>query len=230
MPINPSKFLHFESWKQLRQWLPLATESQLMTVFVWAGDQKAPLGDVGWVSEIRKMAFELLVERTRERLRHFLMQRCHCVDAHLIEDLIQQVLIKLYLRGEQFDPKRSFWGWLYRIARNEYVDTLRRRRPGDSGFGQTGADFLQSMESKIPEFRTPESIALDQERLRLLDEAVCKLPRLQQEIVQLKRDGIPGKEIASRLGVSQAYVSQLYHEAEEILGDALEGRAEPPAS
>jgi RNA polymerase sigma-70 factor (ECF subfamily) len=210
--------------------LPQATESQLMTVFVWAGDQKAPPGDVGWVGEIRKMAFELLVERTRERLRHFLMQRCHCSDAHLVEDLIQQVLIKLYLRGEQFDPRRSFWGWLYRIARNEYVDALRRRRPGDSGVGQAGGGSIEhSLESQVSGVRTPESIALDQERLQLLDDAVSKLPRLQQEIVRLKRDGISGKEIAGRLRVSQAYVSQLYHEAEEILGEALEGRAEPPA-
>jgi len=230
MPLNPSKFLHFESWKQLRQWLPEATESQLMTVFVWAGDLKPPPGDVRWFSEIRNAAFELLVERTRERLRRFLMQRCHCSDAHLVEDLIQQVLIKLYLRGEQFDPQRSFWGWLYRIARNEYIDTLRRRRPGEIGVGQEGSDFLdRASENHIPDSRTPDGIALDEERRRLLDEATAKLPRLQQNIVQLKRDGVSGKAIASRLGISQAYVSQLYHEAEEILWEALEGRVEPPA-
>ena len=92
MPLNPSKFLHFDSWKQLRQWLPEATESQLMTVFVWAGDLKPPPGDVRGVSEIRNAAFELLVERTRERLRRFLMQRCHCSDAHLVEDLVQRTI------------------------------------------------------------------------------------------------------------------------------------------
>src|SRR6516225_9612947 len=101
MPLNPSKFLHFHSWKQLRQWLPEATESQLLTVFVWAGDQKPPPGDVRWVSEIRNTAFEFLVERTRDRLHRFLVQRCHCHDSHLADDLIQQILIKVYLRGEQ---------------------------------------------------------------------------------------------------------------------------------
>jgi RNA polymerase sigma-70 factor (ECF subfamily) len=230
MPLNPSKFLHFESWKQLRQWLPEATESQLMTVFVWAGDQKPPPGDVGWVSEIRKVAFELLVKRTSERLRRFLMRRCHCSDSHLVEDLTQQVLIKLYLRGEQFDPRRSFWGWIYRIAHNEYIDSLRRRRPGDSGVGQAGpSPFEQPLENQVSDLGTPESIALDEERRRLLDDAIAQLPHLQQEIVRFKRDGLSGKEIANRLGVSQAYVSQLYHEAEEVLGEILEGRAEPPA-
>jgi len=230
MQINPSKFLHFQSWKKLRQWLPEATESQLLTVFVWAGEQKPPPGDVRWVAEVRNLAFELLVERTRERLRRFLAQRCQCHDGHLVEDLIQQILIKLYLRGEQFDPRRSFWGWLYRIARNEYIDAVRRLRPGDIGVGQTGTAILEPASvNQAADESTPESIALDQERRQLLDEAVAKLPRLQQNIIRHKRDGISGKEIASRLGISQAYVSQLYHEAELVLGEALEGRAEPPA-
>jgi RNA polymerase sigma-70 factor (ECF subfamily) len=230
MPLNPSKFLHFDSWKRLRQWLPEATESQLLTVFVWAGEQKPPPGDVHWVVEVRNLAFELLVQHTRDRLRRFLVQRCQCRDSYLVEDLVQQVLIKLYLRGEQFDPRRSFWGWLYRIARNEYIDALRRLRPGDVGIGQTGSSTFESDSGdSSADNSNPESIALDQERRRLLDEAVRKLPRLQQEIVQLKRDGISGKEIASRLGISQAYVSQLYHEAELLLGESLQGRAEPPA-
>jgi RNA polymerase sigma factor (sigma-70 family) len=228
MPLNPSRFLHFESWKQLRRWLPEATESQLMTVFVWAGEQKPPPGDVPWVTEVRTAAFELLVHRTRERLKQFLVRRCQCADVHLADDLVQQVLIKLYLRGEQFDPRRSFWGWLYRIARNEYVDALRRRRAGDVAVGRT--DSLEpGLEDQVADQTTPESHALDQERRRLLEEAIACLPRLQKEVVQLKRDGVSGKEIAARLRISQAYVSQLYHEAEEILGEALEGRAEPPA-
>jgi len=206
--------------------LPEATESQLMTVFVWAGEQKPPPGDVGWLINIRNEAFERLVERTQDRLKHFLRLRCQCRDEHLVEDVVQQVLIKLFLRAEQFDPRRSFWGWLYRIARNEYIDVLRRTRPGDVGLGQAGqtADFIeQCLEEKAQDSPTPVSIALDQERRQQLERAIEGLPSLQQAIVRLKREGLKGKEIASRLGVSQAYVSQLYHEAEEILCEAIEG-------
>ncbi len=226
MPLNPSKYLHFDSWKQLLRWLPEATESQLMTVFVWASDQKPPPGDARWLADIRSEAFERLVAGTKDRLKNFLVRRCHCRDPHLTEDVVQQVLIKLYLRAGQFDPKRSFWGWLYRIARNEYIDTLRRIRPGEIGVGQVGqpVDYLeeywQDMAGKSP---TPESIALDQERRQQFEKALAGLPRLQQDIIRLKREGLKGKEIAGRLGISQAYVSQLYHEAAEILGDAIEG-------
>jgi RNA polymerase sigma factor (sigma-70 family) len=226
MPLNPSKSLHFDSWKQLLRWLPEATESQLMTVFAWAGEQKPPPGDVAWVVNVRNEAFERLVEATQGRLRHFFRQRCQCRDEHLVEDLVQQVLIKIFLRAEQFDPRRSFWGWLYRIARNQYIDALRRTRPGDIGIGQVGrpADFLeQCLEGKAQGGATPVSIALDQERRQQIEKAIESLPSLQQAIVRLKREGMKGKDIASRLGVSQAYVSQLYHEAGEILCEVIEG-------
>lgn len=222
MPLNPSKSLHFESWKQLLQWLPEATESQLMTVFVWSGDHnQAPAGDARRLAEVRRGAFEHLVARTRDRLRRFLQQRCDCRDPHLAEDVVQQVLIKVYLRAEQFDPQRSFWGWLYRIARNEYIDTLRRIRPGDIGLGRAGQGDDEADQWLESTAVAPDTGAVEQERRQQLDDAIARLPRLQQHILQLKREGVKGKEIAQRLGISQAYVSQLYHEALEIIRELV---------
>lgn len=225
MPLNPSKSLHFDSWEQLLQWLPKASESQLMTVFVWTGDMRAPGGDAPQLARTRKETFEQIVGRTRERVKRFLIQRCQCRDVHLAEDVVQQVLIKVYLRAEQFDPRRSFWGWLYRIARNEYIDALRRLRPGDIGLGQAGKledEAEQWLDRRIATADTPESAALEQERRQEFDKAIAALPGLQRTIVQLKREGVKGKDIATRLGISQAYVSQLYHEAGEILREASE--------
>ena len=44
----------------------------------------------------------------------------------------------LLRRAEQFDPERSFWGWLYRIARNKYIDALRRQKPSPRGMRLRG--------------------------------------------------------------------------------------------
>lgn len=225
MPLNPSKSLHFDSWEDLLQWLPEATETQLMTVFVWAGDLRVAASDGRRLAFVRKETFEHLVERTRDRLRRFLVQRVNCRDSFLADDVVQQVLIKLYLRAEQFDPRRSFWGWLYRIARNEYIDAMRRLRPGDVGVGQTGQpeeDMEKWLENVARAAGTPASAALEHEQRRQFESAVAALPTLQRTIVRLKCDGVKGKEIAQQLGISQAYVSQLYHEAEEVLRDAVE--------
>jgi RNA polymerase sigma-70 factor (ECF subfamily) len=225
MPLHPSKSLHFDTWEGLLQWLPEADENQLMVVFVWSSDLRAPAGEVRALARVRTEAFEQLVKRAHERLRRFLVQRCQCRDLDLAEDVVQQVLIKLYLRAEQFDPRRSFWGWLYRIARNEHIDALRRLRPGDLGLGQArGPDdnwelWLERQAREVP---TPENAAVERESRQQLEQAIAGLPSLQRAIVRLKREGVKGKEIATRLGISQAYVSQLYHEAGEILREAIE--------
>jgi RNA polymerase sigma-70 factor (ECF subfamily) len=213
--------LHFDSWEQLLKWLPKASESQLMTVFVWSGDLKPPTGEARQMAEVHRRSFEHLVARTRERLKRFLIQRCQCRDVHLADDVVQHVLLKLFLRADQFDPRRSFWGWLYRIARNEYIDTLRRIRPGDIGQGGDNEEELDRwLRGRADE--GPDAAMMERERQEKIDQAIAALPRLQATIVQLKREGLKGKEIAARLGISQAYVSQLYHEAGELLREASE--------
>lgn len=226
MALQPSKAVHFESWKQLHNWLPEANESQLMTVFVWASDLKqVPASEARQLGKVRKEAFEILVRRTREPVLRFLNRRHNCRDAHLAEDVFQEVLIQVYRRAEQFDPERSFWGWLYRIARNKYIDSLRRQRPGDLGTGWTSdADdaLEQWLYKQAAHAPTPETVALEQERQQRLETCLMRLPGPQQTICRLKLEGIKGTEIAQRIGRSQAYVSQSFHEALELLRDWME--------
>jgi RNA polymerase sigma-70 factor (ECF subfamily) len=226
MPLKPSEGVHFDSWKELLAWLPKASESQLLTVFVWASEIKnVPAIEERRLAQARKDAFEFLVQRTREPLTRFLVRRHHCRDAHLAEDVVQEVLLQVYRRAEQFDPQRSFWGWLYRIARNKYIDTLRRLRPGEVGAGWSGEadealeDWLQKMSMTAP---SAEATALAKERQQRLEEALGRLPETQQTIFRLKREGIKGTEIAQRIGKSQAYVSQAFHESLELLRDWME--------
>lgn len=225
MALTPSETVRFDSWKQLRQWLPEATESQLMTVFVWASDQSSvPAVETPALHQVRKEAFEILFRRTRDVLTRFLARRQNCRDAHLAEDVVQDVLLQVYRRAEQFDPQRSFWGWIYRIARNKYIDALRRTRPADTGTGWTdGAD--EALEKWLQKYKTvpgPDAAALAQEEHQQLEAALAKLPKAQQLICRQKLDGVKGTAIAKQLGKSQAYVSQAYHEALEVLRDAIE--------
>ncbi len=174
---------------------------------------------------MRRQSFELLVARTRDRLRLYLDRRQHCRDAYLADDVVQEVLIQLYRRADQYDPTRSFWGWVFRIARNKYIDALRRQKPGDIGLGQTGKpdEALEEWLQRVATTKTTaEGIALEEEEQQRVKAAIDRLPNAQREIVRLKLDGVQGKEIARQMGKSQAYVSQSYHEALEWVRDQVE--------
>lgn len=225
MALTPSETVRFDSWKQLIQWLPEASETQLITVFVWTCNLTGvPPVEQRQLAQVRKDAFELLVRRTREPLTRFLT-RHNRRDSHMVEDVVQDVLLQVYRRANQFDPQRSFWGWVYSIARSKYIDALRRVKPGEIGTGWKGGDdeamdqWFQKHGRASP---APDAAALEQEEQQKLEAALCRLPKMQQMICRLKLDGIKGTEIAKQIGKSQAYVSQSYHEALEGLRAAVE--------
>jgi len=45
-----------------------------------------------------------------------------------IEDLLQEIFIKVYIHLTSYDPKQSFSSWVYRIARNETISTFRKKK------------------------------------------------------------------------------------------------------
>jgi RNA polymerase sigma-70 factor (ECF subfamily) len=219
--------LHFDTWKELLRWLPKANESQLMTVFVWSGEQaKVPPDDARSLAEVRRQAFEQLVTRSRDRLRRYLERQQHCRDPYLAEDVVQEVLLQLYRRADQYDPARSFWGWVFRIAHNKYIDALRRQKAGVvsmSPYSNSREDDLDEWLQHVAVTKTtPEGVALEAEQHQRMMSAIDRLPKAQREIVRLKLDGVQGKEIARQIGKSQAYVSQAYHEALEWVRDQVE--------
>lgn len=221
--LEPSKSIQFDSWRQLLDWLPKATESQLLTVFVWASDQsQVPAAERAQIDLVRRTAFEDLVRRTRDRLKSYLVNRQGVRDEHLAEDVVQETLLQVYIRAVQFDPHRSFWGWIYRIAYNKLIDHLRRKRPGAIGIGGQSDEEFEGQLHKLAVTNTnPENAALEHERRERLTQQINRLPALQRQIVQRKLDGEKGTDIAQSLGKSSGYVSQIFHEALEVIREQL---------
>jgi RNA polymerase sigma-70 factor (ECF subfamily) len=71
-------------------------------------------------------AFRLLLERYTERIRNLVFSVLH--DTDLIDDVTQEVFIKVFraLPGFRFDA--SFYTWLYRITINHCRDIMRKQK------------------------------------------------------------------------------------------------------
>ncbi len=71
--------------------------------------------------------FELIVNRYSKRLYNYLLRIMyfHVEDA---EDALSETMLKAYLSLNGFNPKLKFSSWIYRIAHNQAIDILRKRK------------------------------------------------------------------------------------------------------
>ena len=84
-------------------------------------------------------AFEMLVERYRTPLYQFISRYFGDYDQRC--DVLQQVLIQLYISLPELQTHRSLQAWMFRVARNRCLDELRRRHvPNFTEMAWEGSD------------------------------------------------------------------------------------------
>ncbi len=67
-----------------------------------------------------------IIKRYEKKLSHYL--RKFICDQDEIEDVLQVVFIKTYKNLYGFDQTKKFSSWIYRIAHNEAVNHLKKKR------------------------------------------------------------------------------------------------------
>jgi RNA polymerase sigma-70 factor (ECF subfamily) len=154
-----------------------------------------------------RRAFEILVERYQRRIlavaRRFTRNR---EDA---EDIAQQSFQKAFIHLHKFEGKSCFCTWLTRIASNEALMLLRRGR----GLREVSINDLSGNEEiavglEMPDSRAgPESAFLQNERNRILSEAMDKLTPGIRTAIELRELGeLSTKEAARVMGLSVSAV------------------------
>jgi RNA polymerase sigma factor (sigma-70 family) len=130
------------------------------------------------------------------------------------QDALQNTMAKVLrsLPGEEREIELK--PWLYRIAHNESVDLLRRRR-------ETRELDVQQV---APGYGLAEDVET-RERLRRLLDDLRELPERQREVLVMRElSGLDFEEIGSALGTSGAVARQTLYEARQSLQQMDEGR------
>lgn len=70
--------------------------------------------------------FDFLIKRYEKKMRTY--ARHFLSDREDINDVLQEIFIKAYRNIRSFDAERKFSSWLYRIAHNEFVNALKKRK------------------------------------------------------------------------------------------------------
>jgi RNA polymerase sigma-70 factor (ECF subfamily) len=125
------------------------------------------------------------------------------------EDILQETFIKAYRHIGNFDGRSSISTWLYRIATNEALMLLRRKRPDAISFEAPSSKETEPQEPlQIVDWCClPEQEYLTSEGRAHLTEAMERLPT-SMRVVFLLRDieGLSTRETAEVLDISEMAV------------------------
>ena len=112
------------------------------------------------------------------------------------EDIVQSVFVKLWTRRHLINVKTSLKAYLYRSARNAYLDKFRKTKRRD--------EFLESLKLEAMSHQTEhEDITIMHQKIEKLRHLVESLPERCREILLLsKQSGYKNKEIAEEMGIS----------------------------
>ena len=175
-------------------------------------------------------AFTELVERNSGKV-HGLIYRFLGNPAQ-VEDLTQEVFLRIHRTATRYEPRAKFSTWLYRIVANLCFNAMRRRRKGydrqmtglDDEDGET---FFRS----IPDQRQGSNPreGLDSAELRNhVAVAIDMLPENQKVAIILnKYEGKSYEDVADVLGVSAMAVKSLLSRARRNLRRSLEPYVRP---
>lgn len=163
----------------------------------------------------QKSAFTQLVKMYYGTVMYYLLgMNIKHADA---EDVAQEAFINAFRKIDQVNTSGSFIGWLLRIARNQFIDKLRREKKIDT----TGSQYELE---EVPDGRTPEAHVVSAAGVESI---FSDLKPRERVILELRVfQSMPFAEIAEVMEMSEGNVRLVFHRLIARLRARFEGKAD----
>lgn len=151
-------------------------------------------------------AFTYLFNRYRDAIRRLFAQRLGgTTDA---DDLLQETFIKVYINLHRYNPDYTFGQWVYTIARNTFVDYVRRR--------QDDLPIDERYATPVSSAPTPEESVINLQQRTQIEHYLDRLPAGYRQLIVMRFfDEYSYEEIAAKLGLPLGTVKTRIHRARE---------------
>jgi RNA polymerase sigma-70 factor (ECF subfamily) len=153
----------------------------------------------------QRVAFNALVQQYQQPLYRII--RRIVIDHDETDDLLQEAFVKVWRHLGSFRQDAKLSTWLYRIATNEALSHLRKKR---QRYFLPIADVEGELTSRLEDALAPEADEIQ----RRLQQAMLRLPERQRVVFQLKYfDEMGYEEMSEVLGVTVGALKASYHHA-----------------
>ena len=182
-------------------------------------------GDLGLVQRVQKgdkTAFDLLVRKYQHKVVKLVTR--YLRDPSEAEDVAQEAFIKAYRAIPQFRGDSAFYTWLYRIAINTAKNAIvsRDRSPVDFDLDLQTVEESNSMQMRLADAETPESLLQTEEIRTTVNQAIEALPEdLRTAIVLRELEGLSYEDIAQAMDCPVGTVRSRIFRAREAIDKRL---------
>lgn len=162
-------------------------------------------------------AYDCLMKRYRHGIYIMIYQMIK--NREETEDLVQETFMKAFHALRNYNEQFAFSTWLYKIAYNSCIDTLRKRKlktlPIDRPVLHEDGESVQEVRD---DSTSPEKDLLAAEKRKAIRETIDGLPDIYREVIRLRhQEERSYEEISDKLGLPIGTVKARIFRAREVL-------------
>ncbi|WP_421877756.1 sigma-70 family RNA polymerase sigma factor [Marinoscillum sp.] len=170
-------------------------------------------------------AFAELMSRYKKPVYHMILKMVRNVDD--AEDLTIEAFAKAFRNLARFKKDYTFSTWLFRIATNNAIDFIRKKKLETYSLNTSFTDDSgESVNIDVEASdRTPDQEAINAQKIELVRMFVTKLPAKYQRLVKLRYfDELSYEEIAQELEAPLGTVKAQLHRARELMYELVKDK------
>ena len=170
-------------------------------------------------------AFAELMKQYKKPVYHTILKMVKNTDD--AEDLTLEAFTKAFKNIEKFKQDYTFSTWLFRIATNNTIDFIRKKKLNTFSLNRayTNSDGESVTMDVKDNSLNPQEEAIKGQKIELVRIFVTKLPPKYQRLVKMRYfDEFSYDEIAKTLEIPLGTVKAQLHRAKELLYDLVKNK------
>ncbi len=174
------------------------------------------------VDEQDQQAYAKLMSKYRDSIYYMLLKMVNNRDD--AEDLTIEAFGKAFVRLDQYEPNYAFSTWLFRIASNNCIDFLRKKKMQMMSIDGTDNEEGNIFDLESPN-RNPEQEAIRQQKKVIMQDIVGKLKPQYKLLIEMRYfKEMSYDEISQELDTPLGTIKAQLHRARDILQGIMKSK------